>query len=343
MRIISVSRRTDIPAFYSRWFLKRIEEGFCHWMNPFGGQVYRVSLRPEDCLALVFWTRNPKPLVPHLDSLRDRGFYFYFHMTINGYPNAVESNNPPLAAAIDTFRRVSAQVSPDFIHWRYDPILLSEITPPAYHVERFDEISRHLQGFTKRCYFSFVDFYGKTERNLARVEREHGLHFERPGFERQWEVVQQLRDLAAARGITMYSCCDAELAREGIAGSRCIDVDVVHQLRPDAEFHLRHAPTRQDCGCVEATDIGAYDTCAFGCAYCYATNSRAAALERQRHHDPNDTILWRPAALRGADLDQVLGRPPARSRRTARTKIASVVSAEPAHHRQTAWRTNSSR
>jgi hypothetical protein len=115
-------------------------------------------------------------------------------------------------------------------------------------------------------------------------------------------LTAQLRDIAAARGITMYSCCGAALAKEGVAESRCIDIDVVHMLRPDAEFHLKNAPTRAECGCVETADIGAYDTCGFGCAYCYATNSRDAALARMRNHDREDTILWRPATLQGVDL-----------------------------------------
>jgi hypothetical protein len=302
MRIISASRRTDIPAFYARWFLNRVRAGFCHWINPFGGQVYRVSLRPEDCLAVVFWTRNPKPLLRDLDFLRQEGYRFYFHFTINGYPKAVESHNPPVFDAIATFRRLAETISPELTLWRYDPILLSEATPESYHLERFDLLSGQLEGYTRRCYFSFVDFYGKTERNLQRVEREHGLTFRRPSLEEQRRLAHQLRDIAATRGITLYSCCGDGLVGEGIEKAHCVDMDIVSRLRPELNLHLKPVPTRQDCGCVESADIGAYDTCIFGCAYCYATNSRTAAMERLQQHKPEDTVLWRPKTLQDVDL-----------------------------------------
>lgn len=325
-RIISASRRTDIPAFYSRWLLNRLREGFCHWLNPFSGQVYRVSLRPEDVLAIVFWTRNPRPLLPHLARLREEGYFSYFHFTINGYPREIETHNPPLAAAIETFHRVAELVSPEFVHWRYDPIVLSDRTPPEYHLQRFDELSRALAGSTRRCYFSFVDTYGKTQRNLARVAREHGIRFWEPDVAAQRELVRGLRDIAAERGITLYACCEEHLVGEGVEASHCVDLDTVRALRGDADLHLKHAPTRAECGCVESVDIGAYDTCAFGCTYCYATSSRDAALRRLREHDPEGTVLWRPPSLRGVDLTQREALPAGRGVRIrARTSPAEQI------------------
>ncbi len=125
MKIISASRRTDIPAFHARWLLNRLDAGFCHYLNPFSGQVYRVSLRPEDCLALVFWSRNPSPLLPHVANLWERGYRFYFQFTLNGYPQAIETHNPPLKAAIATFQKLSQCLSPEWVQWRYDPITTS--------------------------------------------------------------------------------------------------------------------------------------------------------------------------------------------------------------------------
>ena len=250
----------------------------------------------------MFWTRNPKPLLPHLEFLHDIGHRYYFHITINGYPRILESHNPPVRAAVETFRKVATKISPDLTHWRYDPILLSEETPPEYHLEQFDLLASQLGGYTQRCYFSFVDFYSKTERNLRRVEREHHITIQHPHLETQRELAQQLQQIAAAHGITMYSCCNEGLVGAGIQPSHCIDIDTVAKLRPDLDFRLKDAPTRQDCGCVECDDIGSYDTCGFGCTYCYATNSRKAAINRMRDHDPNDTVLWRPSTLRGANL-----------------------------------------
>ncbi len=310
MRIISASRRTDIPAFYSRWLLNRLRAGFCHWINPFGGQVYRLSLRPEDCLAIVFWTRNPAPLLPHLHDLHERGYHFYFHVTINGYPLPIETHGPPQAAAVAAFQRLSDSISPDLSLWRYDPIVLSDLTPPAYHMEQFDALSRQLQGYTKRCYFAFVDFYGKTERNLKQLSLANGLTFQRPLVDEQRSLVQALRRIAAGRGITLYSCCDKELVGEGVQRAHCIHLDLIRRVRGDPQLRVASAPSRQDCGCLSAADIGAYDTCAFGCTYCYATNSRAAALQRTHEHDAEDSVLWRPASLRGVDL-AARERPPA--------------------------------
>ncbi|MDO8672321.1 MAG: DUF1848 domain-containing protein [Dehalococcoidia bacterium] len=300
MKVISASRRTDIPAFYSKWLLGRLRAGFCHWRNPFGGQVYRVSLLPEDCLAIVFWTRNPAPLLPALESLRQEGYRFYFHFTINGYPRALESHSPPVDDAIRIFRQLAETMTPELVLWRYDPIVLGDLTPESHHLDRFDYISRQLEGYTRRCYFSFVDFYGKTERNLKRLEHEHGP-FRRPSSEERRRLVDQLRDIARSRDIALYSCSDKALAADGIEKAHCIDGDIIARLRPELELRLKNVPTRRDCGCVQATDIGAYDTCAFGCAYCYATNSHAAALDRLHAHDHNGTILWSPPSRQGME------------------------------------------
>ncbi|MCC6861282.1 MAG: DUF1848 domain-containing protein [Bryobacterales bacterium] len=294
MKIISASRRTDIAAFYSQWFLSRLDAGHCEWVNPFGGQRYRVSLRPEDCLALVLWTRHPAPLQPHLRRLRERGYYFYFHVTINGYPRELESHSPPVDAAVEAFRRLSDEISPSLAHWRFDPIVLGSRTGPEYHLRQFDALSRRLEGYTRRCYFSFVDFYGKTRRNLARVTRAHGMTFEDPPAERQLDLARDLAALGRSRGITLYSCCNDRLVGNGIEKSRCVDGELIRAMRPDAAAVLKAAPTRPDCGCVASADIGAYDTCPFGCAYCYATNSREAALERKMRHCTESPQLCPP-------------------------------------------------
>ena len=282
MKIISASRRTDIPAFYTRWFLGRIREGYGEWINPFGGQVYRVSLRPEDCLGIVFWTRYPVPLLPHLRSLAGEGYRFYFQFTLNDYSSPLETHNPRPDRALDAFRRLADQISPGLVFWRYDPIILSEGTPRSYHLKKFEELTRALEGWTARCYFSFVSLYGKTQRNL----RQAGVAFRQPSLEEKQNLLRELRDLAAARGITLYSCCEDDLVGAGVEKAHCVDSQVFLALRPELQVDLRPRPTRAECGCIESVDIGAYDSCVFGCAYCYATSSRAAALSRFHAHDP---------------------------------------------------------
>jgi len=304
VHVISASRRTDIPAFYSRWLLNRLRAGCCHWVNPFGGQVYRVSLQPEDCLAVVFWTRNFAPLLPHIKALHTAGYRFYVHYTLTGYPKVLESHAPPVSDAIAVMQQLAEEITSDFVLWRYDPIILSNLTPVPYHLEQFHTLCEKLSGATRRCYFSFAQLYGKTERHLTRLRDEEGFTYHEPTLDERHMLVAALRDIAAPHGITLYACCGDALIGEGVEKAHCVDADLIHRLRPDRDFSLRKAPTRKECGCYRTVDIGAYDTCAFGCAYCYATNSRDIGLARLQEHDPDDSLLYRPPALEGVDLPE---------------------------------------
>jgi hypothetical protein len=284
LHLVSASRRTDIPAFYSRWFLGRLAEGFCEWVNPFNGQTHRVSLLPEDVLGIVCWTRNPAPLMASLDSLGRRGYRFAFHFTINGYPRELESHNPPVEAAVRAFRDLAGRLAPDRAWWRYDPVLLTEATPAGWHVWNFSALARALEGSTRRCYFSFASFYRKTRRNLD----ASGLAWREPAAQEKLDLTGRLSAIARGHGIEMFSCCDTRLLAAGVQKARCVEA-----------AGIEPAPTRPDCGCCRSVDIGAYDTCPFGCVYCYATNSRRAALARLEAHDPRDTALWRPRPTAG--------------------------------------------
>jgi len=324
VHIISASRRTDIPAFYARWFLNRIRAGFCHWVNPFGGQVYRVSLRPEDCAVIVFWTRNVRPLLPHLRELHNRGYRFYFHYTINGYPRKLDPRCPSPSAAVDTVKRLADLIGPELVLWRYDPVVISRLTPVSFHLENFERLSSALEGATRRCYTSFVDLYRKTGRNLCQLEKttQQVESPRRPYKQEQRELLLAFAETAGRHGISLYVCCDdippeatvPELTLDTrprpntappIHRARCVDPVLVRQLRPDLSPALEPRPTRPGCGCVRSVDIGAYDTCLFGCLYCYANSSLRVALAHYRSHNSEDTILYRPPRLQGIDLDLV--------------------------------------
>ncbi len=277
-RIVSVSRRTDIPAYYADWFMRQVERGEVFYPNPISFQPVRLSLQPEQVLCLVFWTRNPHPLERHLGRLEARyGRAFYFHFTINGLPKTLETNNPPLDFAIATFQRL-AQRYPGRVYWRYDPIVLSELTPVEYHLQKFTELARRLQGATSRCYFSFVSWYQKVKRNLARLESGLGVTCFDPPLAERLALVQALAEIAAPHGIQLYSCCQEALcAVPRVAKAHCVDLEVVRQVAPERFRRLRAAPTREDCGCYESRDIGYYDSCPHGCLYCYANLNRAKA------------------------------------------------------------------
>lgn len=309
MRVISASRRTDIPAFYSRWLMNRLRAGSCHWMNPFGGQVYRTSLAAEDVIALILWTRDPRPLAKHLGEMDELGFLgrYYFHVTINDYPRSLDPHVADADAVVAAVRDLAARIGPGRVVWRYDPLLLTVGGPftMEWHIARFTALAERLQGATHSCYFSFATYYGKTGRRLDKVEASNGVLFDRdPSLEERLCLVNALVPIAAKLGIQLYSCCGPEMISSHVKQGHCIDADLVRSLRPDLDLSLAAVPSRKGCGCFESTDIGAFDSCLFGCEYCYATVSHSAAKKRHHDHDPDDTILWRPSTLReNADLE----------------------------------------
>ncbi len=302
MRVISASRRTDIPAFYSEWFMNRIRGGYCHWMNPYTSQVFKMSLKPEDVIAIAFWTRNAAPMLPHLDELNERGYRYYFMVTVLGYSRPLESHNPGLDTALRTFQELSKRVGPDRVFWRYDPIVISDVTPPEYHLQRFQTIAQRLKGYTNRCIYSFLDMYGKTSRNLSAINNVNVYTLE---DEARYSLVKQMLDIAYMQDMQLQTCCEEDYqAVPELVRGRCVDIDVLRKLTGDSELGLPDRPTRKLCGCVASTDIGMYDTCLFGCRYCYATNSRDNARQRHLQHDPQDSILCRPEHLVGVNLDE---------------------------------------
>lgn len=241
--------------------------------------------------------------MPHLKELSQCGYTYYFHYTIMGYPPSLEPHNPDFSASLRTFKDLSSQIGPDRVIWRYDPIVISTITPPEYHVRQFHHIASELAGYTRRCKFSFVNIYGKVERNLAKL-----LDVELHSLEgsRRYDMLGRLAEIARDADIELQTCCvDDHFHVPGIQPGSCIDLGLLQTLTANPGLRISKKPTRELCNCVASVDIGAYDTCLFGCAYCYATNSRQIALEHHTAHNTEDTILFRPNSLRGIDLDEI--------------------------------------
>ncbi len=270
MRIISASRRTDIPAFHADWFMQRIDEGSVRWRNPFGGQEIETSLLPEDVAAIVFWSRDYRPMIPHLGELYRRGYRFLFHFTITGLPNIFEPQVPDVQISFSIAHKLADEYGADALLWRYDPVLISSITSADYHLNRFSELSAQLKGYTSRCYFSFPTFYGKVVRRVGQLKQRTGVECIDPPVDQKLQLAQNLAEIADASGIEMFSCCSDHLVSDTISKAHCVDAELLQRLYPDRRFSYKLKGSRTQCGCYESTDIGAYGTCGHGCVYCYA-------------------------------------------------------------------------
>ena len=281
MHVISASRRTDIPAFYMPWFMNRLRAGEVQYPNPFSKQVYTLALTPADVHSIVFWSKHYGPFLKHIDELEERGYLFYCHYTITGAPRSLEPFVPAWEQSIVVFRRLASRTSPAHVQWRFDPILLTDELDADFYVRRFTDIACTLEGFTQRCYFSFASFYGKVRR---RLEQEN-VAFHEPETEERRALVAQLAPIAAEHGITLYACCQDNLVGDSVQQASCVDADLLAELFPERPHVSRSGATREHCGCAASRDVGVYDTCAYGCLYCYATQSHDRALARLRAHD----------------------------------------------------------
>jgi len=293
--IISASRRTDIPAFYSKWFINRIRAGWCQVPNPLNyNQLSYVSLRPEDVDAIIFWSKNPAPMLGYLDELDERGFHYYFQFALNDYPRIFEPNIPSLEERIQTFRKISRRLEPLRVIWRYDPIIISNQTPPDFHREEFLKIAKALSGFTHRVMVSLVDYYQKTDRRLSALEQQ-GFWFDRSAANSPivWNLLKDLVMIARSHSMEIFTCAEErDFSEVGAPPGRCVDGELMRKLWL-LHGHTKKDPTqRTACLCVVSKDIGMNDTCVHGCPYCYSTRNLALAQRRYSEHDPDSPVLW---------------------------------------------------
>jgi DNA repair photolyase len=293
--IISASRRTDIPAFYSEWFMNRIREGYLYNVNPFNAhQFKRIELGSDYVDAIVFWTKNPEPLIKHLDELDQRGYRYYFQYTLTGYGKDFESGVPIKEKSIDTFKKLSEKIGSQKMIWRYDPIILSDKTSIDFHENNVESIARQLSGYTGRIVISFLDIYKKIVRRLQYLEDEKNIHIE--DINNKQEIILRLskiiKDIAINNQYDVFSCAEAiDLSSVGIEHGKCIDCDFINaafgcNLRFDKDKHQR-----AECGCVESVDIGMYNTCKHNCEYCYANSSKKVIANNCNLHDDNSPTL----------------------------------------------------
>jgi hypothetical protein len=288
--IISVSRRTDVPAFSGPWLMGRVREGFVGVVHPFGGKRYVVSLTPEEVACFVFWSKDFTPFVGHLETLERLGYRFYFNYTVTGVPSVFECD-VDRTAALRTLKLLSKRYSPGQINWRFDPIVLSSRCDGAFYLREFERLARELEGVVERCYFSFVMPYGKVKRNFRELEQTTGISMIEPDEECRIELAHRLASIAESHGIRMHSCCGESLVGDAIHKAHCIDGTLIERLFHPEGLACNAKPTRPGCGCTESLDIGTYDTCPHGCTYCYANASKPTAHRAFAAHDPCSAFL----------------------------------------------------
>jgi len=293
--IVSASRRTDIPAFYSEWFMNRIRDGFVLIRNPFRPtQIGRISLDAATVDAIVFWTRNAEPLIPHLDELDLMGYGYYFQYTVVHYPRVFERSSLPLSQKVERFKRLSERVGPDKIIWRYDPIILSNLTDQRYHQVHFREIARVLRGFTHRCIISFLDIYRKTKKalDILREKKDTRVVDIHQHEAKIREISGFLAEFGRDCGFEIFTCAEAfNLEDFGIRHGKCIDDELLNRLFQRNLSLPKDKSQRKLCGCAESKDIGVYDTCPYGCIYCYANTSPELAQKNFHRHNSHAPLL----------------------------------------------------
>jgi hypothetical protein len=301
--IVSASRATDIPAFYAEWFAHRLRAGYAKWINRFNpNQIQYVAFR--DTRVFVFWSKNPAPLLPHLDELDRRGIHFYFQFTLNDYEaEGYEPGVPPLAQRVDTFRRLAGQIGPDRVIWRFDPLLLTAALDVPQLLDRIARLGERLRPFTRKLVFSYADI--GTYRGVTGRMQRHGVPYAEFTTDTMRTFAEGLAALNRNWGLQLATCAEAiELADLGIAHNRCIDDDLMIRLWPDdaalmhflgcrpgvtsapARPSLKDPGQRTHCGCTASKDIGRYGTCPHGCLYCYANGRKNEALRAVRARNP---------------------------------------------------------
>ena len=284
--IISASRRTDIPSYYSGWFFNRIKAGYVYVRNPMNPhRISKVSLSPDLVDGIVFWTKNPAPMLERLEELRDYTYYFQF--TLNPYGADVEKNLPSKDdVVIPAFRRLCDLIGKERVVWRYDPILLSEKYTIQYHIRHFRRLCGELADCTEKCTISFIDMYRNIRRSIS------ALGIGGVSEDQMEELAEAFSEIAKEHGIYIDTCAEeADLGRLGVEHAACIDRRRLDRIG-GYKLDIKKDPNqRTACGCVSSIDIGAYNTCRNGCVYCYANFNRTIVLDCCSRHDPSAPLL----------------------------------------------------
>ena len=308
--IVSASRSTDIPAFYAYWFFHRLKVGYSAWTNPFNGVKSFVSY--QNTRFIVFWSKNPEPLLGHLDELKERNIGCYIQYTLNDYvKEELEKGVPSLGERIDTFKRLVDKLGKGRVIWRFDPLILTDQISMEDLLRKVENIGDQLKGYTEKLVFSYADIalYKKVKANL---EKSH-VNYTEWSTAQMEEFAERLSELNQKWHYQLATCGEKiDIEQYGIQHNRCIDDDLMIRFahhdkalmdvlgveitegdlfnpKPTIIKHRdnRDKGQRQFCGCMVSKDIGEYNTCPHLCEYCYANASKEKAQENYNKHDMN--------------------------------------------------------
>ncbi len=281
--IVSASRRTDIPCFYADWFLHRLRAGYVLSRNPRNpSQISRISLTPDAVDCIVFWTKDPGPLLPMLPELDRMGYRYCIQFTLTPYKKELEPGLREKVEIEDTFQQLSRQIGKEKVFWRYDPIILNEELSTSYHRYHFERLCQTLRASTETVTISFVDRYAKLRHTKIReITREEMA-----------ECAVFLGNIAKQYGLEPRACCEPmDFTPYGIRPARCIDPEQISKICGHPLTGGPDPAQRPGCGCWSSVDVGAYHTCRNGCVYCYA-NAGVATVERTcAEHRPDGELL----------------------------------------------------
>lgn len=271
--IISASRRTDIPAFYAEEFMQAIRAGYFDYSNPyFPSQKKRIPFSAKDIDVIVFWTKNPKPLMKFLPELDQKGYKYYFQFTLNDYPRSIEPGINPIAERLQTFIDLSKKIGKDKIIWRYDPIIISKITPMEFHLRKIEFLAKRLKNHTNQLVISFVDFYKKALKSLNSIDAID------VASDLNIKELRQIAEIVSKQGkmnsMEVATCSEkVDLINFGIRHGSCIDGTLIQKLFSISKNFPKDKNQRKECNCVQSLDIGQYNTCKYNCTYCYANRT----------------------------------------------------------------------
>jgi hypothetical protein len=285
--IISASRRTDIPAYYSEWFVNRIQEGFLYVRNPMNiHQISNIKLGRDVVDGIVFWTKNPIPMMDKLDKFKDYPYYFQF--TLTPYGREIEQGLPSKEEKlIPAFCELSKELGRERVVWRYDPIFLNDKYTMDFHKEHFRILASQIGRYTEKCTVSFLDLYRNTARNI----QPFGIRT--LNREEQRKLMTEFVKTAEEYGLYIDTCAEEiDLSQLGIKHACCIDKGRFERIGGYKLEAAKDSNQREACGCISSIDIGAYNTCKNGCVYCYANFSKNIVNKQARAHDVNSPLLF---------------------------------------------------